>query len=379
MELPRRWPCRHGHGSAAVVLASSLASSFAFSAALGPSCNDPSNECRVLGQGCASLRLSGGGGDLVRTWCLGEFADSPGNTFDTNGAWGDQEFTSMSFFVEPAESAITSYVSLFSADYCSGRPVYIDGGDGDAGAYLPGDYSFGPTVVKCIHPYYWADRANKPGVGIKLVLWPDNDFLPYDQVTCLADDWVDAGVDWFGQKCASGVDGIYCIEPDEMGPNDGFLQRLDFAGSTSSQGNDVVQSYQDWGSYPVGSVAIQAFYSVAGEHGYCEQTMPYKQASPGFCDPGSPYSAYCVWTRFSDVADNGDWDTYDAQAVADHQSVCSEQGAMWANLKGLTRPDGSAYSDWPLPIKYAWTRIMPCGMGRRLGQPVRNASRGVPY
>merc|ERR1719362_216714 len=170
----------------------------------GPDCADAGNECAAQGQTCASLTLCQAGGcgagALVRTWCLGKFEDTPGNIFDTNGAWGGTEFTTMSFSVQPDEDAGNSYVSLFEADYCAGWPVFFAGGDEDAGAYLPGEYSFSPTVVKCIHPYYWADRPVVSGVGIKLVLWPDNDYLPYDQVTCLNDDWVDAGMSgWFGQ------------------------------------------------------------------------------------------------------------------------------------------------------------------------------------
>lgn len=342
----------------------------------GPDCFDANNECFAQSQACASVKLcpEGSGSDctdgLVRSYCLGNFDDTPGNIFDTNGAWGSTKFTYLWFDVQPSDAAGTSYVSLFAADYCGGWPVYFS--SGDSGSYLPGEYTFDATEVKCIHPYYWADRPTKPGVGIKLTLWPDNDYQPYDQLTCMGDDWVDAGMSgWFGQGCASGDDGIYCIEPDSWGANDGFLDRLDFAGSTSSSGNDVIKSYQDYGSYPVGSLVINTFFSVAGDHGYCDQTESY--SSDGFCSDSSPYQDYCAVTRFSNVAGNSDWDTYDAQASADWQSLCSGWGGMFHSLDMLTTPDGSTYNDWPLPIKYAWTRIVPCGdAGRRLSASTSN-------
>merc|ERR1712050_626592 len=135
----------------------------------------------------------------------------------------------------------------------------------------------------------------------------------------------------------------------------------------------------DYGSYPVGSLVINTFFSVAGDHGYCDQTESY--SSDGFYSDSSPYQDYCAVTRFSNVAGNSDWDTYDAQASADWQSFCSGWGGMFHSLDMLTTPDGSSYSDWPLPIKFAWTRILPCGDARRLenfGRRSLNATSSVP-
>merc|ERR1712232_391773 len=118
-------------------------------------------------------------------------------------------------------------------------------GASDGGFYQPGEYAFPGNEgvhIACIHPYYWPGddvRPQKDGVGVKLTLWPawseqDNTPFPYDQTTCNEPNHpVVAGMQQeYGVDCASGDDGIYCIEPDSWGANDEFLGRLDFAGST---------------------------------------------------------------------------------------------------------------------------------------------------
>ncbi len=299
------------------------------------------------------------------------------------GATGSTATCSLTCSRQPPGPTRTS--PLFEADYCAGRPKNLDGSN-PGGAYIHGGYEFDAFEVKRIHPYYLAGAARPtlPGVGIKLTLFPDNKFYPYDQITCLGDDWVDAGMSgWFGEGCASGDDGIYCIEPDTVGANDVILDRLDFAGSTSDTGNSVVKGYQTYGSYPVGSLIINTFFSVAGDHGYCDKTLPYS-SDDGFCNAASGFTGYCVITRFSNVAYDTDssweknWDTYDAQASAEWSSVCGSWGGMFHSLDMLTTPDGLKYSGWPLPMKSAWTRILPCDRpGRRLETSAHGASNST--
>jgi len=333
---------------------------------------------------------------LYREYCLGQYEDTPGNIFDSDGdaSWYGRTFNFLKFEVDNYATGQDQhcYLSMFQAEYCTGFPHFLKGGGpSDGGFYTPGTFPFPDSQISCLHPYYWpgADaRPQKEGVGVKLTLWPawsdeTGRPYPYDQTTCTDKNHpiVDGMQDYYGVDCASGDDGIYCMQPDTDGANDAFISRLDFAGDTYNTPNSFVQAYVDKGNYPVGAILINTFFSVHGgeedkpPYGWCSETQPW---TPGFCNDDSVYTDYCIVTRFSADPTNTQWEIYDAEASADWNSVCSSQpagrpsvgawGAMfhanddgcWTNLRAN---DGSIYCGYPLRIANAWTKIIPCNQG----------------
>jgi hypothetical protein len=254
-------------------------------------------------------------------------------------------------------------LALFSTDYCTGRPFIIldaasqedDGWHGiDAGDY-----------IKSVRPYNDAQMpAGQPGVGIKIVFFPNTGMMPYDQFTCTTDlppacsqynNWCDQGlvadsspVGGPNGECASGDDRIFCIEPNGDGPAiitngvpyDEGGGYMDFAGSTckGSFRNDYLCSFQD---YPIGSLWAGLYY-INWNGGYCGSD--FEGGNMGdFCNSADPKvvaaRGQCLWMRFwkSDVNGPGEakpaWDAYPfAQVVRSLADLCINGGGINFNI-----------------------------------------------
>merc|ERR1712014_510401 len=95
-------------------------------------------------------------------------------------------------------------VSFFEGDYCTFKPISV-GKESPTGAFASGKFEFSKLQkIKCSHPHFWPgykqstelkpgkkepmyDTRMKPGVGIKVTIWPhwkDGRPFPYSQIPC---------------------------------------------------------------------------------------------------------------------------------------------------------------------------------------------------
>merc|ERR1712228_532562 len=219
------------------------------------------------------------------------------------------------------------------------------------------------------------DTTPHAGVGIKVTIWPSYKGdsktypypgpFPYSQLSCETEEEAAAkrskdpkhkrhyaevldDKQW-PDKCASGDDGIYSLEPDGDGAVDKFGERMDFAGSRTGE---VVKKFVKSGHYPLGAIMINTFYNPHGGVGY-------SQLTDKFCTD-KKYEKYCVVSRVSDK--KGGWDKFTGQVLSKRSEVCRHGGKMayksshdgWQHMN-LKDPQ---MSHKRLPIWQVWTRLL---------------------
>lgn len=404
----------------ALVLLNTLESAIA-----GPDCDNANcgdTAACITATFCSSASdCTCGTGDHVETWCVD--SDAPGNSFDTGvDATRFIDYGTFAAFcvdvVDPKSplKAGAGYVSLFSGDYCTGKPIKSDCGSwgscGSGGVYT---FTGGATEINCAHPYWYPHEYDSPteeqdkqwaGVGIKVALFPGWDMAPYNQITCMDEKYspgsvcawgtpacdnaecgyfADGNPQCWNSACASGTDGIACIgtgdDPNAdnyYGMDYVFIQtgkgNLDFASAQCRANgyNPADQHVCDFeqdgnGYYPLGSVIVGTIMTPSGDRSYCSESKP-DDSGFNFCERQS-LDEYNVVIRFKGATgeynENGEnawnnWCDYDAQAWGDASIWCNS-GIAW-NLNELTTkravdpvvpPPGTA-----LPIRAYWARIL---------------------
>jgi len=289
-------------------------------------------------------------------------------------------------------------VQLFNEDYCT---------SGYYREFTPGTWSWSSGPVKSARVFVEQDDIwVHPGIGVKVVVFPQVNMAPLDEFTCEGDQWRDLGLqdasnaqggDW-PNACASAVDRIYCMSPTDInfqtkygdpqageatsavneliGPPPGYI---DFAGSS---GPGTVA--YDFGAYPVGSVFVNLYKSSwGGGDGTSGSKCGWGDGTPSYdvCTDHDHYDDYCVKMRFWEDAcpDDYDWDGDGWWEVGVKvYDLCNDAVYGWCfntytsgprkhgkdtiaceNMK-IKNKQGDTYTSWPFKVTCMYTRVVPC-------------------
>jgi len=246
-----------------------------------------------------------------------------------------------------------------------------------------------------------------PGIGIKLVFFPQTGMAPYSEMSCNGNNDCNENNNYcnqlFDERSPNGGPSGNCVSSDDLiwglGSNNPvamvpILEYLDFAGQTCGCGDEYLCSFND---YPIGSIYLGLWFTTANG-GYYGKDFPNKDMD-GFCDYNTGDSAEvdyirssCINTRMwkSDTFNNGNpprWDQYPyvetVQSVADMCnggscfSVCKgsndyctggpmtyHEDANNAYIYGGTtiqnEPVACDGNVWPLWTSYIAAGIQPC-------------------
>ena len=367
----------------------------------------PSTESLRTGYSCiwAEFRY----GSVVREWCLNP--QNEDNVCDTFADIGDDwplffdMRTAFTFYAKDAQQSGYDFkLVLFPDDYCSGGFKY----EFDQGLWTQSWQNIGP--IKSMRPYIkQPDQIIRPGVGVKVVFFPDENMQPYDEFTCGDgghNDWLDVGLqnptnaqggDW-PNACASSDDRIFCLSPT----NEHFQTRYGTRRGESTSAIVYLDGPRGWvdfagyagpgtvaytfGAYPLGSIFFNLYWSNWNGGGdgtsgaYCGGTNGVNSETYYVCED-TFYKDYCVAIRMWEDGwpSNNDWDAPGWwQASASITELCTS-GGMCLNAgtdvprqqgkatiacgnRGLRNSKGVAYSSWPLKVTSLYTRIIPCSM-----------------